>query len=317
MIHQDATLTSPTPASRSSTPSWPETARGTPADSAAGCPACRGTSWRLRPPSCRWSAANRRWRAARTSRRIPPGSRPEASRSSSGTPPSTTPTGTAPKAGSGSMPPSRTTPSVSAPTAPSTAIDYQAGVDFKGEFFTEGFTPTIRREDLGQGEELRPQRKPRDRLDRDLLDRRRHAAGADRRIDRAAPRPAGPRQDQVPDPGAEEPARLRAVPLQQGAGRGHPPADLSVYDFVVRHHEANLSASQPSPGEWAVLPGASTLDNLLPNQEPSSDTFLYYDDLDRSSTSCRPRSPTWISTGSCSAWSRWAGAAGKGSSSHR
>lgn len=58
------------------------------------------------------------------------------------------------------------------------------------------------------------------------------------------------------------------------------PGDLSVYDFVVRHQDGNLSASQANPGEWAVLPGASTLDNLLPNQEPSADTFLYYDDLD-------------------------------------
>jgi hypothetical protein len=58
------------------------------------------------------------------------------------------------------------------------------------------------------------------------------------------------------------------------------PEDLSVYDFVVRHHDSNLSASQASPGEWAVLPGASTLDNLLPTSQPSTDTYLYYDDVD-------------------------------------
>jgi mono/diheme cytochrome c family protein len=58
------------------------------------------------------------------------------------------------------------------------------------------------------------------------------------------------------------------------------PGDLTVYDFVLRHHDSNLSANQANPGEWAVLPGATTLDILLPGGEPTADTYLYHDALD-------------------------------------
>jgi hypothetical protein len=83
-----------------------------------------------------------------------------------------------------------------------------------------------------------------------------------------------------------EPNALLGFALYKQHEPQGPPADQG--DFVVRFADQNLSADPPDPSQpdqWAVLPGATTLDQLPdffdpPWQSDPSIDGLYYDQLD-------------------------------------